>query len=265
MNEVLLDGSSNTIGDFNGVVVVPTQDSVEEFRVETSSYSAEFGRSGGGTVNIVTKAGTNEYHGTVYYYHQNDALNTNSFTNNRNNIARPFLRRHQYGYSLGGPVRIPKLYDGTNKTFFFTTYEGRRESNPVNQLTSVPTAAQMQGDFSKTVALSGGQYQLIQIYDPTTSAIVNGTPTRQSFPGNIIPQSRLNPIALNLLSITPLRTFREVPSPVCSTISTVQRNSIPTMSSVAASISTWAVRTGFSSVSTSKRIWISPLRNMWSL
>ena len=203
MNEVLLDGSSNTIGDFNGVVVVPTQDSVQEFRVETSSYSAEFGRSGGGTVNIVTKAGTNQYHGTAYYYHQNDDLNANSFTNNRNNIVRPFLRRHQYGYSLGGPVRIPKVYNGSSKTFFFTTYEGRRESNPVNQLDSVPTTAQMQGDFSKTVTLSNGAYQLVQIFDPSTGAIVNGTPTRQAFPGNVIPASRLNPIALNLMKYYP--------------------------------------------------------------
>ncbi len=206
MNEVLLDGSANTIGDFNGVVVVPPQDSVQEFRVETSSYSAEFGRSGGGTVNIVTKAGTNAYHGTAYYYHQNDAFNANSFTNNRNGIAKPFLRRHQYGYSLGGPVWIPKLYAGKNKTFFFSTFEGRRESNPIDQLTSVPTAAQISGDFSRTVALINGQPQLIQIFDPATSRIVNGTPTRDPFPGNIIPQSRISAIALNVLKYYPAPT-----------------------------------------------------------
>jgi hypothetical protein len=206
MNEVLLDGASNTIGDFNGVVVVPPQDSVQEFRVETSSYSAEFGRSGGGTVNIVTKAGTNSYHGTAYYYHQNDAFNANSFTNNRNNIAKPFLRRHQYGYSLGGPVWLPKIYYGKNKTFFFSTFEGRRETNPIDQLTSVPTAAQVSGDFSKTVALVNGQPQLITIYDPATSRIVNGTPTRTPFPGNIIPQDRINPIALNVLKYYPAPT-----------------------------------------------------------
>lgn len=203
MNEVLLDGASNTIGDFNGVVVVPPQDSVQEFRVETSSYSAEFGRSGGGTVNIVTKAGTNAYHGTAYYFHQNDALNANTFTNNRSGIARPFLRRHQYGYSLGGPVWIPKLYKGSNKTFFFSSFEGRRESNPINQLTSVPTAAQMAGDFSHTFTLVNGQPQLIQIFDPNTSKIVNGTPTRTQFSDNMIPASRINPIAVAAMKYYP--------------------------------------------------------------
>ncbi len=204
MNEVLLDGSSNTIGDFNGVVVAPTQDSVQEFRVETSSYSAEFGRSGGGTVNIVTKAGTNAYHGTAYYYHQNDAFNANSYTNNRSGIARPFLRRHQYGYSLGGPIQIPKLYNGANKTFFFSSFEGRRESNPINQLTSVPTALQMAGDFSQTFALVNGKPQLIQIFDPKTSRVLsNGVRTRDPFDGNRIPMDQVNPIALKLLKYYP--------------------------------------------------------------
>lgn len=203
MNEVLLDGSSNTIGDFNGVVITPPQDSVQEFRVETSSYSAEFGRSGGGTVNIVTKAGTNAYHGTAYYYQQNDAFNANSFTNNRSGFVRPFLRRHQYGYSLGGPVWIPKLYRGANKTFFFSSFEGRRETNPINILTSVPTAEQIAGDFSRTVALINGQPQLIQIFDPDTSSVVNGVRTRQPFAANSIPTHRLNPIALKLLKYYP--------------------------------------------------------------
>ena len=202
-NEVLLDGSANTIGDFNGVVISPPQDSVQEFRVETSSYSAEFGRSGGGTVNIITKAGTNQYHGTAYYYHQNDALNANTFTNNRVGIARPFLRRHQYGYSLGGPITIPKLYQGANRTFFFSSFEGRRESNPIEQLTSVPTAAQMAGDFSQTVALLNGQYQTIQIFDPATSRVVNGVRARDPFPGNAIPASRINPVAKAALAYYP--------------------------------------------------------------
>ena len=115
-NEVLLDGSANTIGDFNGVVISPPQDSVQEFRVETSSYSAEFGRSGGGTVNIVTKAGTNQYHGTAYYYHQNDAFNANSFTNNRNGIPRPFLRR-------------PPVWLQPGRSHFDTENLPRRESD----------------------------------------------------------------------------------------------------------------------------------------
>jgi hypothetical protein len=202
-NEVLLDGSVNTIGDFNGVVISPPQDSVQEFRVETSSYSAEFGRSGGGTVNIITKAGTNQYHGTAYYYHQNDAFNANSFTNNRNGIARPFLRRHQYGYSLGGPVTIPRLYKGENRTFFFSSFEGRRETNPIDQLTSVPTAEQISGDFSRTVALVNGQYQPVRIFDPSTSRVVGGVRMRDPFPGNVIPPNRINAVAKAALGYYP--------------------------------------------------------------
>ncbi len=203
MNEVLLDGSANTVGDFNGVVVVPPQDSVQEFRVETSTYSAEFGRSGGGTVNIVTKAGTNEYHGSAYYYHQNDAFNANAFTNNRFGIPISVIRRHNYGYSLGGPVIVPKLYNGHNKTFFFSTFEGRRDKTPLDSVYSVPTAAERGGDFSKTVNLIGGVPQLITIYDPFTSKVVNGVRSRDPFQGNVIPASRLNPIAVAAESYYP--------------------------------------------------------------
>ena len=108
-NEVLLDGAVNTIGDFNGVAFSPPPDAVQEFRVETNSFSAEFGRTGGGAVNIVTKSGGNRFHGTAYYYHQNDFLNANSFVNNRFGTIRPVLRRHQYGFTAGGPVIHHKL------------------------------------------------------------------------------------------------------------------------------------------------------------
>ncbi|MBM3738468.1 MAG: TonB-dependent receptor [Acidobacteria bacterium] len=202
-NEVLLDGAPNTIGDFNGVVIVPAQDSVEEFRVETSSYSAEFGRSGGGTVNIVTKAGTNQFHGGLYYYHQNDAFNANSFTNNRNRLSRPVVRRHQYGGTLGGPVRIPKLYDGKDRTFFFGSFEGRREKDPLQGLFSIPTAKELAGDFSETVAIVSGQPRLIQIFDPFTSRIVNNQRIRDPFPQNAVPQARHNPIARRVLQEFP--------------------------------------------------------------
>lgn len=202
-NEVLLDGAVNTVGDFNGVVISPPPDSVREFRVEANSFSAEFGRTGGGTVNIVTKAGTNEYHGTLFYYHKNDVLNANSFNNNRFNTPKTRLHQHQYGLSLGGPVFIPKLYNGRNKTFFFTAFEGRRENDPLQIFTSVPTALERQGDFSQTVYLSGATPVLIRIYDPSTSRIVNGVRTRDQFPGNVIPASRINPISKRLIEEYP--------------------------------------------------------------
>jgi len=202
-NEVLIDGSANTIGDFNGVVVIPPQDSVQEFRVETSSYSAEFGRSGGGTVNMVTKAGTNAYHGSAYYYHQNDAFNANSFTNNRTGTPKAILRRHQYGYSFGGPVYIPKLYSGKSKTFFFSSFEGRREKDPLQNLTSVPTARELSGDFSQTVNIINGVPVQIKIFDPTTTRLVGGRYIRDPFENNIIPAGRLSQIAKAVLAQFP--------------------------------------------------------------
>ncbi len=202
-NEVLLDGAVNTIGDFNGVAFSPPPDAVQEFRVETNSFSAEFGRTGGGAVNIVTKSGGNKYHGTANYYHQNDFLNANSFVNNRFGTVRPVLRRHQYGFTVGGPIWIPGLYRGKDKTFFFTAFEGRREKDPVRSITSVPTALERGGDFSETRFLGANGAQLISIYDPSTSRLVNGVRSRDLFPGNLIPQGRFNAVAVKMLGEYP--------------------------------------------------------------
>jgi hypothetical protein len=206
-NEVLLDGAANTVGDFNGVAIIPPQDSVQEFRVETSSYSAEFGRTGGGTVNVTTKAGTNAYHGSGYYYHQNDFLNANSFTNNRFGTRRQHLRRHQYGFSMGGPVQLfpigPKLYNGKNKTFFFASFEGRRESDPLASVTSIPTALEAQGNFSQTKFIGSSGAQLITIYNPYSTHLENGSYIRDPFPGNVIPANLINPIAAKVLKLYP--------------------------------------------------------------
>jgi hypothetical protein len=202
-NEVLLDGAPNTIGDFNGVVIVPAIDSVQEFRLETNAYSAEFGRSGGGAVNIVTKSGTNDFHGGAYYYHQNTAFNANSFANNRIGNPRPIVKRNQYGVTFGGPVTIPKLYAGKNKTFFFFSFEGRRERDPIQGLFSVPTEIERRGDFSQSFRLVNNAAQLVRIYDPATSRVVAGTPTRELFPGNVVPSSRFNSISQRVLQDFP--------------------------------------------------------------
>ncbi|HBY63924.1 MAG TPA: hypothetical protein DEH78_29210, partial [Solibacterales bacterium] len=202
-NEVLIDGAANTIGDFNGVAIVPPQDSVQEFRVEANSFSAEFGRTGGGVVNMITKGGTNRFRGTAFYYHQNDAFNANSFGNNRFGVRRQVLRRHQYGVSFGGPVVIPGVYKGNDKTFFFTAFEGRDEKDPVNQIFSVPTEAERRGDFSNTVFLGTGGAVPITIYDPWTGRIVGGARQRDPFPGNAIPASRINAVSANVLKEYP--------------------------------------------------------------
>jgi hypothetical protein len=202
-NEMLIDGAVNTTADMNGVIIVPAVDSVQEFRMETSSYSAEFGRSGGGTVNIVTKAGTNQFHGGTYYYHQNTAFNANSFTNNRLGLTRAIVRRNQYGGTLGGPIWLPKIYRGTNRTFFFFSFEGRREHDPIQGLYSIPTAREMAGDFSQTFVFVGAQPQLVQIFDPATSRTVGGRRTRDPFPGNTVPSGRQNSIAKRVLQEYP--------------------------------------------------------------
>ncbi len=202
-NEVLIDGAANTIGDFNGVAIVPPQDGVQEFRIEANSFSAEFGRTGGGVVNIITKPGSNTYRGSAYYYHQNDAFNANTFSNNRFSRPKSILRRHQYGYSLGGPVLIPRLYNGKNKTFFFTAFEGRTEKDPIDAIFSVPTEQERRGDFSQLRFLSAAGPQAITLYDPATSRIVGGVRVRDPFPGNVIPAQRINPISARVVAEYP--------------------------------------------------------------
>ncbi|MBI4902484.1 MAG: carboxypeptidase regulatory-like domain-containing protein [Acidobacteria bacterium] len=202
-NEVLLDGATNTIGDFNGVAIVPPQDGVQEFRIEANSFSAEFGRTGGGVVNMITKSGTNRYNGTAYYYAQNDAFNANSFSNNRFSVRKQVLRRNQMGFSTGGPILIPRLYNGKNKTFFFAAYEGRKDKDPVNSITSVPTDLERGGDFSRLVYLAANGAQPITIYDPATSRIAGTARQRDPFPGNVIPAGRINPIAAKVLQEYP--------------------------------------------------------------
>jgi len=211
-NEVLLDGIPDTIGDFNGVAVIPPQGSVNEFSVVSGDVSAQYGRTSGGVVNITTKSGGNKFHGELYEYLQNSALNANSWSANRNHQRRTPSNRHHFGASVSGPVRIPGVYNGHDKTFFFFDYEGRREHNPADFLTTVPTDAERNGDFSNVFAFNKatGGNQLIQVYDPLTTTCVkpgaNGNCAqygRTAFANNVIPQNRIDPVALALLKYWP--------------------------------------------------------------
>lgn len=147
----LLDGGLNNNLLSNGVTFNPNPDAVQEFRILTSNYTAEYGRNGGGVISVVTRSGTNELHGSVFEFLRNEKLNANNFFNNRNGIDRPVLKRNQFGGSLGGPVVIPKLFDGRNKLFFFSAYQGFRQSD-VQIGTGQPTFTQseLQGDFSRS-------------------------------------------------------------------------------------------------------------------
>lgn len=156
-NDVLLDGITNTIGDFNGVTISPPQDAVREFKVVSGVAPAEYGRTGGGIVTISSKSGTRKFHGALYEYFQDGNLNANGFFNNRNGITRVnALSRHQFGGAVGGPIFIPSFGEGTpsalrklERAFFFFNYEARREQNPFTRLLTLPTARMRTGDLSE--------------------------------------------------------------------------------------------------------------------
>ena len=187
----LLDGAPLNIGQNNTVVLVPTQDAVQEFRVVSNDVSAEFGRFAGGVVNMATKSGSNAFHGGVYEFFRNKVFNANAFFNNLGGIGRPQFTQNQYGANLGGPVKKDKL-------FFMVAWENFVFRQETPSLFSVPTAAMREGDFYAS--------NLPRIYDPLTVCgfysnaacpVSNGSPvyTRLPFANNIIPASRISPIA----------------------------------------------------------------------
>jgi hypothetical protein len=173
-NNYMLDGVDNNETWLQTVVIFPSVDALDEFKLQTSTYSAEFGRSTGGIVNLQIKSGTNNYHGSAYEFLRNDALDANNFFNNRAHRAKPDFKQNQFGGTLGGAIF-------KDKTFFFGDYQGHREELAQTFLSTVPSVAMRRGDFSELTRI---------IYDPTTN-----TP----FPGNVIPDSRIDPVARNIL------------------------------------------------------------------
>ena len=208
-NEILLDGTPDTIpegstGGFRAVAIFPTVEGMEEFRVQTNSMEAEYGGSGGGIVNIVTKSGTNQYHGAGFDFLRNSIMDSNGFFSNRSGIPLASFKRNQFGAAFGGPVSIPKLYNGKNKTFLFVSWEDLKQLGAIPFTTSVPTAAERVGDFSQYFTAQGAP---ITIYDPSTTTLgPSGTYTRTPFPGNMIPTSQINPIAKNIMALFPQPT-----------------------------------------------------------
>ncbi|MDZ4800652.1 MAG: TonB-dependent receptor [Bryobacteraceae bacterium] len=206
-NQFFLDGVSNTAAVHNEISVVPMADAVQEFRVETSAIKAEFGQTGGGVVNVVTKSGGNEFHGSAYEFLRNDSLDArNAFATQadpRTGRLKQVLRYNQFGFTLGGPIWIPKIYNGKNRTFFYTGVEQWKwRSTGAPQLGTVATTEQRNGDFSRTFDARGA---LIPIYDPaTTRANPNGSGfVRDIFPGNIVPRNRMDALALRVLANMP--------------------------------------------------------------
>ncbi|MCC7342844.1 MAG: TonB-dependent receptor [Bryobacterales bacterium] len=200
-NEYLLDGAPNTAAAQNQPVVHANPDMVQEFKVETNSYSAEYGRAAGGVYNVVTKGGTNELHGSAYEFFRDTKLNANDFFANRAGRERAPFRFNQFGGTVGGPVFIPKFYDGRNRTFFFTSVELVRFSQGVAFTGTMPTALQKAGNFSETRNAAGVQ---TLVYDPASLATLPGGGFRRSaFANNIIPQARFNPVSVSIASFLP--------------------------------------------------------------
>jgi hypothetical protein len=193
-NAWVIDGIDNNEHTFNTVIVMPSVESVREFKVLTGTFSAEFGR-GAGVVSVSTKSGNNEFHGTVFEYLRNEKFDAKNFFA-LPTAKKPQLDRHQYGAQLSGPVV-------KNKTFFMADFAGLYENRGVTTVNTVPTAKARVGDFSDYRDRNGN---LIPIYDPlTTRPNPNGSGViRDTFPGNIIPANRLNTVGLNVASIYPL-------------------------------------------------------------
>src|SRR5579871_2208113 len=197
-NNFLLDGVDNNslsedLVSQQSFVIGPPPDAIAEFKVQTNSMSAEFGRSGGAVLNVTIKSGTNQLHGTLYEFLRNSALDAKNFFDDPTQPIPPY-KQNQFGFSVGGPVLIPKVYDGKNRTFFFVDYQGTRIRIGNSLFASVPPDAWRTGNFAG--------YNTI--YEPaSTTTDAQGNSTRTPFPNNQIPSSLFNPIAAKLLSMFP--------------------------------------------------------------
>ena len=190
--DILLDGATIELASANlqmnyGVSV----EAVQEFKVMTNTFDAEFGRMSGGLVNLVTKSGGNTLHGSAYDFLKNRELDANSWINNYNKVPRPIDTQNDFGAIVSGPVYIPKLYDGRNKTFFMFNYEGFRFNTGGNSLLSAPTPAMLSGDFSallQPVTINGNTFPAHILYDYSTCTGVNQGKVCQPYPDNKITQ-----------------------------------------------------------------------------
>ena len=223
-HEILIEGIALGRMDLQGGSnneFSPSADSVSEFKLQTGLVGAQY--SGGQTsvANFVTKSGTNELHGSGYWYIQNDALRANGYNNNANRIKRQPFKQNNYGYTVGGPVYLPKLYDGRNRTFFFHNVERTKVKNFVSTaFSTLPVVDYKRGDFSRlfssgftgnsgsgTTVGTDANTQPVRfgaIYDPASSANVGGRWTRTAFPGNIVPQARWSPVTRRILEMAPI-------------------------------------------------------------
>ena len=214
-NEILLDGISDNTTSWNGsigrnsVLYTPSVDAMEEFKVKTSNFSAEFGHSAGAVVSATIKSGTNQPHGALFEFLRNDALDATNFFTNAAGLSKSLYRQNQFGFALGGPLYAPKIYNGHDRTFFFIDYQGtRRSTRSSSSVYDIAPLSFRAGDFS---AQSGG------IFDPATRRVgPAGTVIADPFPNNQIPASRMNATSLAIQS--------QIPAPNFGTPGAVARN-----------------------------------------
>ncbi len=195
---ILIDGAPSQAVDWGGLMVSPLQDSVQEQQIVQNSYDAQYERGGAGIVTLITKGGTNTFHGEIYDYLQNSALNANSWYNNAYGYPKGQFKQNQFGGNISGPI-LKRA-----NLFFFGGYEGLRQPNTQTTLTTVPTQAERAGDFSGALNADGTPDL---IYNPfTTTALDNSGAnyTRTQFPGNVIPASLLNPVGQKIVNLYPL-------------------------------------------------------------
>jgi hypothetical protein len=194
-NNFLYDGVDDNDRLTLSIVLRPPVEAVREFKVQTNLFAADTGRDSGAIVDVVTKSGTNSIHGSAFEFLQNSDMDARSFFNKVGSPYPPF-RYNQFGFSLGGPIYIPHVYNGKNKTFFFFDYEGYRKGSLSTSVFTVPTAAMRAGNFAG----------INPIFDPLTTQPTGNTYTRTEFPGDQIPVSRFDPIAMKMVNAYPLPT-----------------------------------------------------------
>ena len=200
LNNFMLDGVDNNSNDNAGNILRTSVDAIEEFKVQTSNYSAEFGRSGGAVINATIKSGSNEFHGTVFEFLRNSALDARGFFEAPDQPKAPF-KQNQFGGTIGGPIK-------KNKLFFFGDYQGTRVSAATTRIVSVPQPDELNGNFSDRLGSqvgtdAGRPVYENEIFDPNSTTMVNGNPVRTPFSNNIIPPSELDPIAHNVALLYP--------------------------------------------------------------
>ena len=198
-NELLVNGAPDTTWDLR-VAYNPPVDAVQEVRVHAFEADAAYGHTGGGTANVILKSGSNEVHASLYEFNQVSNLAATNFFTNKAGQKKPAGRYNQWGGSAGAPLYIPKVYNGKNRVFWFYAMEFINDSFPEPQTVMVPTEAERGGDLSSLLRI-GPAYQ---IYDPYSGAVQGSRIARTPIPGNIIPSSRINAVAKNLMQFYPL-------------------------------------------------------------